>query len=405
MVSRKSDWNRYAALARRGFVSAVLVLALLFTLPQPTPAEEAGANPLAGVSLSTLAYFDYSAGQSPRPGDAEADYNDFRLTRGYLTFKKQANPWLSARVTLDITQDSSGDYKRREKYLYAELQPRDLGFFTNMKAEIGLGHMPWLDFEEHINPYRCQGTMAAERAGVFNSADLGASLRGCLGGKLENAKAKTGNKNYDGRYGSWHVGLYNGGGYHAAEINENKTFEGRLTIRPLADALPGLQFSYLGVFGKGNTVEAPDYIVNLGMLTYEYPGLTFTAQAFTTEGNAKGSWVIAGKAVQTLGYSTFANVQIPGTEGRWSLFGRYDHFDADKDDIIADKTAYDMVLGGVSYDIYQGNLIMLVFETTDYQANSQGKGQLPTAVFDEDGDPLGHLGQDQKIQLVYQINL
>jgi len=404
-VSRKCDRNLCAALARRGFVSAVLIPALLLAALPSARAEEAGAKPLAGVSLNTLAYFDYSAGQSPLPGDAEADYNDFRLTRGYLTFRKQANPWLSARVTLDITQDSTGDYKGREKYLYAELQPRDLGFFTNMKAEIGMGHMPWLDFEEHINPYRCQGTMAAERAGVFNSSDLGVSLRGYLGGKLADAKAKTGSRHYDGRFGSWHVGLYNGGGYHAAEANQNKTLEGRLTIRPLAESLPGLQLSYLGVFGKGNTAAAPDYVVNLGMLTYEYPGLIFTAQVFATEGNAKGSWVDNGKAVNTLGFSTFANLQIPGTQGRWSVFGRYDHFDPDRDEVIAENTSYDMVLGGVAYDIHQGNLIILDFETTDYQAGSQGKGQLPTAVFLDDGEPLGHLGRDRKIQLVYQIDL
>jgi hypothetical protein len=48
---------------------------------------------------------------------------------------------------------------------------------------------------------------------------------------------------------------------------------------------------------------------------------------------------------------------------------------------------------------------MLVFETTDYEAGSQGKGSLPTAVFEDDGEPLGHLGQDQKIQLVYQIKI
>ena len=56
-----------------------------------------------------------------------------------------------------------------------------------MKTEVGLGHIPWLDFEESVNPYRCQGTMAIERAGVFNSADLGVSIRGDFGGKLEDA--------------------------------------------------------------------------------------------------------------------------------------------------------------------------------------------------------------------------
>jgi hypothetical protein len=149
---------------------------------------------LEGLSLSGLAYVDYSNGVQPEPGDGDKSYNDFTLTRGYITLQKTMLPWMSARFTLDIHKESdTGDYNERVKYLYAELRPADIGFLTQMKSEIGLGHIPWLDFEEHINPYRCQGTMAIERAHVFNSADTGISIRGNLGGRLEDAKAKTGN--------------------------------------------------------------------------------------------------------------------------------------------------------------------------------------------------------------------
>jgi hypothetical protein len=385
---------------------------------RPACSGEAIMSPHEGVTFEALAYIEYSYGKKPLSGDTESNCNSFQVTRGYLTFKREATPWLGFRYTLDVHQDDAGNYRRRDKYLYAELSPRDFGFLTHMKSEIGIGHMPWLDFEEHINPYRCQGTMAIERAGTFNSADVGVSLRGCFGESMPNAKERTGNSHYAGRYGSWHLGLYNGGGYHATENNENKALEGRLTVRPLPDVVPGLQLSYLGIFGKGNVVEPaaadmaasgiPDYKVHLGMLSFEHPALIVTGQIFTTVGNAEGNWTdpVTGEALTTSGYSAFANWKLPGSEGRWSLFGRYDHFDADADDVIACETAYDMVFGGIAYDLYKGNLLMLGFETTDYADNALGKGRVPTAILlGEGGESLGNLGKDQKIQIVFQIKL
>ena len=43
--------------------------------------------------------------------------------------------------------------------------------------------------------------MAIERAGTLNSADLGVSLRGNFGGELEDAKVRTGNHHYAGKFG------------------------------------------------------------------------------------------------------------------------------------------------------------------------------------------------------------
>ncbi len=297
---------------------------------------------LKGVKVGALWYLDYSNGQEPESGDASSSYNEFRVTRGYLTVQKELFSWFHTRITVDTHQDDTGDYKVRLKYLYAELRPHDTGLFTDMKSEIGMGHIPWLDLEEHINPYRCQGTMAIERAGVFNSADAGVSLRGYLGGQLEDAEEKTGSHYYNGRYGSWHVGIYNGPGYHESEKNNNKVLEGRLTLRPLPDVIPGLQLSYFGLYGEGNDEdnpagEWPDYVANLGMLSYENPWVTLTGQYFTTQGNAKGNWVGAsGDVLETAGYSFFGNLKLPVLEQKVSLFARYDHFDQDTDKQIGD---------------------------------------------------------------------
>jgi len=366
-------------------------------------ADNHHSNPFEGAKIEVLSYIDYSSGKLPLSSGADTSFNKFKLTRGYFTYKKAPLPWLGMRVTMDVHQDETGDIKFREKYLYAELRYEGIGPFTDIKSEIGLGHIPWLDFEEHINPFRCQGTMAIERAGVLNSADLGISVRGSLGGKLDDAKAKTGNGHYSGKYGSWHIGVYNGGGYHAPENNTDKLFETRLTIRPLSSSLPGLQVSYLGIFGEGNKFSSalndyPDYSVNLGMVSFEHPYLIFTGQYFRTKGNSKGSWIApSGKSLSTVGYSLFGSIKAFDSEKRFSIFGRYDNFNADADKIIADQGGYTMIIGGIAYNLYEGNLILLDYEKTNYQTDSAGKGKTPSAGAD--------LGDDYRIQIVYQIKL
>jgi len=361
--------------------------------------ELAVPKALKGLKVGMLAYIDYSNGIKPEPGNKDSSFNHFRITRGYFTVKKEIFPWMRTRITIDTHQDDEGDYKERLKYLYVELRPPDLGPLTGMKSEIGLGHIPWLDFEEHVNPYRCQGTMAIERAGTFNSADTGISLRGDLGGKLEDAKEKTGSHHYDGRYGSWHIGVFNGSGYHASEKNNNKVVDGRLTLRPLPDLIPGLQMSYFGLYGEGNkkaSGDYPDYEVNLGMLSYEHPWGILTAQYFQTEGNAKGSWVDAdGDALDTECYSFFGNLRLPIFDRKISLFARYDHFDQDADDEIGNNTDYKMYMGGIAWDIYKGNMLLLTYETTDYDDDAGKKGKVPVSD--------NRLGDDRKVQAVWQI--
>jgi hypothetical protein len=451
----------------RAMKTAMWTIALAMTLalavgpkaraqdPPPEPKKE---EPKIDMSLSNLkigltGYIDYSWGQNALPMNQHSNYNTFSATRGYLTVEKSFTPWLGARMTLDIAQDKSdsvkindqywdpvtatnktkttsykvaddleGTYLIRLKYLYAVIKPSDLGPFTNMKVELGMGHVPWLDFEESINPYRCQGTMPIERAGVFASADLGASIMGYFGGELEDAAGKTGNKAYAGKYGSWHVGVFNGPGYTGIEANQNKVFEGRLSLRPLPDMIPGLQLSYFYLTGDGNTkyntklvpvtgrvrqTDWPYYRVQMGMISFEHPMVTATAQYFVVDGNAKGTWVRVKKNnriqdLQGVGYSYFLNVKVPGTDNKLSIWGRYDYFDIDNQEIFvrhgrSESSAYVMQIYGISYDIYKGNLIMLAWEATDYKNDADLKGKLPVIA--------NQLGYESKFQVVYQIKL
>ena len=161
--------------------------------------------------------------------------------------------------------------------------------------------------------------------------------------------------------------------------------DGRLTLRPLPDTLPGLQLSYFGLYGEGNNETAvgnwPDYEVNLGMLSYQSPWVIITGQYFTTKGNAQGTWFDAkGDALDTEAYSVFGDVKLPVLDKKLSAFGRYDHFDQDKDAKIGSDADYEMYIGGLAYDIYKGNLIMLTYETTDYGRDAGQKGKIPVLI-------------------------
>lgn len=409
---------------------------------------------LKGLKVGVLAYVDYSVGNRPifyRPNPTAAwnaftpytrtrghvGWNDFRLTRGYLNIAKEITPWLHARYTPDIHQDNTGDWKFRTKYLYAEFRPPDLGkVLTHMKSEVGMGHIPWLDFEEHINPYRCQGTMAIERAGLMNSADLGVNIRGYFGGRLANAQEVIGDDHYDGRYGSWHLGVYNGSGYHAPENNENKPVEYRVTVRPLPDYLPGFQASYFGLYGKGNASSAdrfgapfanyyPDWIVHLGFLSYQHPWFTLTAQTWGAKGNQSGNWVTqvnmplsggyygAGRRANSLwtrGYSLFGDVKVPlkiKNDYRLHAFYRTDWFNADSAQEIARSAKYTKLITGLAYQIYKKNMLLLVYEKTwygrDYGApNGAGYNGAGGAVASRLTNGA-HLGDDERFQVVLQI--
>lgn len=361
---------------------------------------------LEGISIGVLAYIDYSNGTTLTNG-RQSSYNQFALTRGYINITKQVTPWFLVRITPDLFQETTGlDVKAsgsnvlRFKYYYAGFELPDFYLLTNNKSELGMGHMAWLDFEEHINPYRAQGTMFQERFDMFNSSDVGLGIMGYFGGKMDEEYQKKVSKYNAGKYGSYHVGIYNGGGYHAKENNNDKVLEYRVTVRPLPAELPGLQLSYFGVSGKGNSStftgsNAPDWKVNTLFLSYEAKMFTVTAQAIRNKGNQKGTYVKTGAndALTESGYSFFGFVRIPGLE-KLRAFARYDYFDPNVD---VDENAAKLFMGGMSYDVYKSSMAILDYERIAYERNYPWNSKGYAGVSNPDT-------YEDRIQLVYQIS-
>jgi len=222
--------------------SATIILIGIFISCPMFSAVMAGDLPkgLSGISIGAKHYLSYVSGED---SDGE-NYDYWAVERAYLTIKKKGiTPFLDSRITLDAHMDDEGDMEVRLKYAYAYFKLNDVGFITKPNIELGLVHMPWLDFEQNLNYYRMIGKMFIERSGLFNSADFGFTVRGYFGGEMDGDYKKSVNKKYAGRYGSFAAGIYNGGGYHAKEKNLNKVAEARITVRPMPEMIPGLQVS------------------------------------------------------------------------------------------------------------------------------------------------------------------
>lgn len=402
------------------------VVALLAVAAGPLAAARAAdENPFEGLKFSAEAYLDWSRYET---GDVTS--NAFSLERGYLTVTKKHSDFLSFRYTLDVKQAASdrlsgtfedsgedevdvsfspknaldGNYVFRTKYLFAEMSLGGSGAFTQLRGRIGMQHAGPDDFEQAMNPYRAQSRNWLERAGWFSTADLGVGLHGNFGGKLEGAKEKVGTTKYDGRRGSFQVLLANGGGYDKAEANENKLLSGRVTVRPLADQAPSLQLTYGGAFGKDNTANGEDgagvdFNFHLFMLSWQSPRFTAYGQYFLADNNQSGKFVDAGKTegVKTAGWSAFASFRPAAAEDRLAFFGRYSLFDGDRDEAITTGDHnVTLLTGGASYEIAKGNLFIVAYEVTSYDAYANKLGSLAS-------DEEENLEDDRRFQVVYKL--
>ncbi len=326
-------------------------------------------NPLqfGAIQIGGLWYLSYQDGNSysGTPGQ-NLSYNWFRIKRGYLNFRANLQPWLEIRITPDVHQDVTGDLKVRLKYIYAKFKHQGNSFISKPYVEFGVVHMPWLDFEEHVNRFRMQDTMFMEREHLFNSADIGFTLGSDLGRELPDEYRQSVNDHYAGRYGSWQFGVYNGGGYHASELNNNKVIEARGTLRPLPDKIPGLQFSIFGIHGKGNLpepeppAELPDYDVLAGMVSYEHKYVVLTAQWIGGEGNAGGGFLNPiGRARPYNGSSYFGELRF--TEKRnISIIGRYDRFRTNSDDPGSDLEQ--RLIVGLAWQMFKNNYWLVDYD-------------------------------------------
>jgi hypothetical protein len=320
-----------------------------------------------GVEVSGQFFISFEAGKEH--GTA---FSDFFINRGYINIKTQLLPGIAGRITPDISVDregdGEGDLELRLKYCYVSAELPDVAFFSEPDVVFGLIARPWLAFEQKVNRYRVQGHMFVESIDIMNSADFGAMASSLLGGKMPERYRKQVSSGYPGRYGSVSIGVFNGGGYHAIERNINKTLEGRLTLRPLPDIIPGLQFSYSGSYGKGNVQEDVDWTMHLGFLSFEHQYAVFTATLYNGVGNSRGSDLTDdGYPMDMKGSSFF--LELKPTSYPVSLIGRYDNVE----EMLPEESAFfgtvdpdllnnERIIAGIAYRFTRKSKILVDYE-------------------------------------------
>ncbi len=333
----------------------ILLLLFLLNIPFTALAEEKEEEK-NDFDIGSLAYLQYKA----RYKYEKFDNNRFQVSRAYLTFRKELFVFLDFRITLDVYDDDDG-VEERLKYLYAKFNFNDIGFITSPYIKFGIAHTPWLDFEEHINIYRMQGTMFMERQHIMNSSDFGAVMQGNFGGEMGKKYKENVNDHFAGKYGTYAIGVYNGSGYHNLEQNANKVFQGRVTLRPLPEIIPGLQFSYFGLIGKGSVNKefdkSPDWQTNLIFASYESKYINVTAQTLFGKGDKLGKLVDDnGEPLEYSGYSLFAEGKIyKGLR----IFSRFDIFDPNTN---SGNNLENRLIIGAGYDFGNRNILLIDYD-------------------------------------------
>lgn len=374
------------------------------------------ADALKELKIGGTYFYSYQNGTKfdATEKDGLKSYNQFVLKRAYFDLRKGITPYLTVRFTTDVHQDSSGSYLIRMKYLYGDFKWKGNSFFSKPHIEIGMCHTPWLDFGDYINPWRVQDTLFLERVGLIPSADLGFLFMTNFGGELPKSYQDEVSKGFPGKWGSLAIGLYNGGGYGAAEKNTNKMWHYRVSFRPIPAYAPGLQLTIGGASGKGNIAPFnydksgpflnkrvyPDFKMFNYMISYQHPYFTLSAEGFKAEGNAKGSiyytpsHYVPGvdysdifKGYKQKGHSFFGQVFLNNSK-KWVLWARYDKYDPDTENIFETVKMHSedvtkRYIYALAYKLYKDNLILLDYERlshTKYYQNIflSGETNMPT---------------------------
>jgi hypothetical protein len=321
---------------RFGRVGAALVLAAATATQceaQVTPA--AGYTPpddTPALKVGVTFFGDYTIQQHPKITDAdgnEVTLNSFNVGRAYINVTGNISHNIAFRITPDITRETgtsslNGSYTFRLKYAYAQfnLDDRMNPGRTGSWIRLGMQQTPWVDFMEGVYRYRFQGNIFEDREGFLSSSDVGVSFH----------------TNLAGNYGDVHAGFYNGETYAKPEVNNEKAFMVRGTVRPVRmhPVLRGLRLT--GFYDHDAYVKKGARRRAIGALTFEHKYLNAAFDYFA--GTDQTS--VTKPPVDARGFSVWATPRAPNG---WEGLVRFDRLEPNKDVSGVRKRA----IGGVAY--------------------------------------------------------
>lgn len=248
-----------------------LLVAVLLALPSLAHAQvtaAAGYTPpddTQSTKVGAVIFYDYTFTKTPKTTDAannSISSSAFNVPRTYINVTGNISHNVAFRITPDVSRETnatpslSGSYVFRMKYGYAQFNLDEwTGSWKQTYVRAGIQQTPFIDAQEGAYRYRFQGTTFIERDGGLSSSDAGVSFHTSL----------------PSNYGDLHVGYYNGEGYGKPEVNDQKAWMIRGTLRPMpagSFAAKGLRLTG-GVIADHAVKDAPRQRVLGGML-YEY---------------------------------------------------------------------------------------------------------------------------------------
>jgi hypothetical protein len=337
-------------------VRSTLAAVMIALMPGSISAQVAAPPPAAppddtpSVKVGGTIYADYTYTVSPESTDADGNPvnpSAFNVTRSYINLTGSLSHIVAFRITPDITRETGGDSSLdgslvfRLKYAFAQFNLDDW-LAEGSWARLGIQQTPWVDFEEGIYRYRFQGTVFVEREGFLSSSDAGASFH------------------YDlpSGYGDLHAGYYNGENYNHAEVNDQKAFQIRGSIRPLprGSVWQGLRGHVF--YDADHYVKSADRLRFVVSATFEHRYVNAGFDYLRTRDRTS-----AGAAeVDGEGFSIWATPRSPTG---WEALLRYDRFEPNSG---VDRSVRARTIAGVAYWFpHQGNVATAVLLDYDGQ--------------------------------------
>ncbi|MBI1822333.1 MAG: hypothetical protein HY036_02095 [Nitrospirae bacterium] len=296
-----------------------------------------------GLSIEGTGFVDFTAvsGDSYKSGTygskiitpTQADGkvgtdNGFHFTRAYITAKQKINDDLMVRFTYDEKDGYTG--RAFVKYVYG-----DYSYMPGQKVRFGLGHTPWIDFEEGLYPYRFLGQVFSDFQGAQSSSDTGVSLIGSFMDKMLD----------------YHIGVYEGEGYSSTTPDgQGFAYAGRVSFN--MEGLTVAVFDWMETKRNGTADYNPSRLI--GMVTYGTPMFRVAGQYLAADDN-KTTANANPKFNKGNGYSVWAYTRIPGMDVL-RVMARYDSMKPDTD---VDLNSNTLARIAVSYDLSKSVVIAL----------------------------------------------
>ena len=354
---------------KTALAAALISIAPALAAAQVTPA--AGYTPpddTPSVRVGATIFTDYTFTQSPEITDADGNTvraNAFNVGRAYININGNVSHIVAFRITPDISRETgtgsslNGSLVFRVKYAFLQTNLDDW-MWRGSWARLGIQQTPVVDFEEGIYRYRFQGTVFVEREGYLTSSDAGVSFH----------------TNLPQNYGEIHAGFYNGEGYSRAEVNNEKAFQIRGTVRPLP----------MGAIARGLRItgfwDADNYIKNgpkrRAMLTttFEHPHLNAGFDYLDASDKTTSNPTVVNPKLDARGYSFWATPR--STQGFEGLF-RFDHVTPNRG-TAAEVHRNRTIAGGAYWFPHQGAVsaaVLLDFEQVKARTTT-GTPSIPT---------------------------